>query len=201
MLLRATSSRAGTTVMSLMLAVCFVNGSNASITSTSRLLYAMARDNGIIFHDYFSHISPGLNVPTRTIMLCYVFNVCFGLLYLGPTVAFSAYIASCVVFLHLSYAAPVIVLLLRGRKVLRGFQTHKTPFKMPGVFGWAVNIVAVLYLVVTSVVSVALLCSSWGDFKTNQKIFKFFCFPASLPVSTDSMSRFKTSSGILLQVG
>ena len=96
-------------------------------------------------------------------MLCYVFNVCFGLLYLGPTVAFSAYIASCVVFLNLSYAAPVIVLLLRGRRVLREFQTHKTPFKMSGVFGWAVNVVAVLYLVVTSVVSGA-SCALLDDF-------------------------------------
>ncbi|KAK3177553.1 hypothetical protein K4F52_009695 [Lecanicillium sp. MT-2017a] len=175
MLLRATASRAGTTVMSLMLAICFINGSNASITSASRLLYAMARDRGIIFHGYFSHISPGLNVPVRTIAVCYVFNVCFGLLYLGPVVAFSAYVASCVVFLNMSYAAPIIVLAIRGRSVLRKSRTAKTPFKMSGVLGWVVNVVAILYLVVTSV---------------------FFCFPTSLPVSTDSMNYISAVIGI-----
>ncbi|KAG8408553.1 hypothetical protein J3458_019585 [Metarhizium acridum] len=111
-ILRATKNRAATTILSLMLAVCFVNGSNASITGASRLLYAMARDRGIVFHGFFSRIKPKLNVPVRTILFCYVFNVCFGLLYLGPTVAFSAYVASCTILLDMSYAAPIAVLLV-----------------------------------------------------------------------------------------
>lgn len=153
MIYRATNSRAGTTVLSLMLAVCFVNGSNASITSASRLLFAMARDRGIVFHKFFSHIEPKLNVPLRTILFCYLFNVCFGLLYLGPTVAFSAYVASCTILLDISYAVPIIVLLVRGRGVLVAHRTSTTPFQMGPRLGYFVNIVAALYLVVTSIVS------------------------------------------------
>jgi amino acid transporter len=43
---QATGSRAGTVVLSCALAMCFVNGTNGCITSGSRLLWAMARDNG-----------------------------------------------------------------------------------------------------------------------------------------------------------
>ncbi|EGR51030.1 amino acid transporter-like protein [Trichoderma reesei QM6a] len=167
LIFQATKSRAAATILSLMLSVCFINGTNASITSVSRLLYAMARDRGIVFHNYFSHIQSGLNVPVRTIMFCFVFNILFGLLYLGPVVAFSAYVASCTIFLNVSYAIPIIVLLIRGRKVLDHYQTAKTPFKLGKTFGLVVNIVGALYVVVTSV---------------------FFCFPTFLPVTGNSMN-------------
>lgn len=152
MVLQGTKSRAAATVISLMLSVCFINGSNASITSASRLLFAMARDRGIVFHNYFGYIAPRLNVPVRAIMLCYVFNVCFGLLYLGPTVAFSAYVASLVILLNLSYAAPSIIVLIRGRSLLKAHQTVKS-FQMSPVVGTVVNAVSVLFLIITSIVS------------------------------------------------
>ncbi|RFU80534.1 choline transport [Trichoderma arundinaceum] len=167
LILQATKSRAAATILSLMLSICFINGTNASITSVSRLLFAMARDRGIVFHNYFAHIQAGLNVPVRTIMFCFVFNILFGLLYLGPVVAFSAYVASCTIFLNVSYAFPIIVLLIRGRKVLDFYQTPKTPFKLGRTFGLIINIVAAIYVVVTSV---------------------FFCFPTALPVNGDNMN-------------
>lgn len=49
LMLQATGSRAAATILTLMLAVCFINGTMGCITSASRLLYAMARDNGILF--------------------------------------------------------------------------------------------------------------------------------------------------------
>ncbi|KAM5344480.1 hypothetical protein ACJ41O_013016 [Fusarium nematophilum] len=128
--LQATGSRAAACIMSCMMAICFVHGTNGSVTSASRLLYAMARDRGIIFHNYFSHINPTLEVPVRTIMLSWVFNVLFGLLYLGPVVAFNAFVASCTVFLNVSYAFPLIVLLIRGRKILAEHQSPETPWKL-----------------------------------------------------------------------
>lgn len=43
---QATGSRAAAVVLGCALAVCFVNGTNGSVTSGSRLLWATARDNG-----------------------------------------------------------------------------------------------------------------------------------------------------------
>ncbi|RKK98267.1 hypothetical protein BFJ68_g13675 [Fusarium oxysporum] len=48
LILQATGSRAGTTFLTLMLAICFIHGTNGSITSASRLLYAMARDKDYV---------------------------------------------------------------------------------------------------------------------------------------------------------
>jgi choline transport protein len=46
LIIQATGSRAAGTVMSCALAICFVNGTIGSVTSGSRLLWAMARDGG-----------------------------------------------------------------------------------------------------------------------------------------------------------
>lgn len=176
MVLQATKSRAAATIISLMLSICFVNGSNASITSASRLLFAIARDRGIVFHDFFSHIDTKLDVPVRAILLCYIFNVSFGLLYLGPTVAFSAYVASCTILLYLSYAAPIIVLLVRGRSILLQHRTAKLPAQMSYGVGLTVNIVAAIYLIVTSIVSAPPLILLWGAKLTRMKIVLLFSY-------------------------
>ncbi|KAH9906821.1 choline transport protein [Xylariomycetidae sp. FL2044] len=176
LILQGTGSRPAATILTLMLAVCFVNGTLGCITSSSRLLYSMARDKGIFYHRYFNHINPGLDVPVRAIVLTFVFNMLFGLLYLGPSVAFSAYAASCTIFLNVSYAFPVITLLLRGRGVLKQYQTKDTPFAL-GRSGLALNLVASIFVVVTSV---------------------FFCFPAGLPVSADAMNYVTVVIGIFL---
>ncbi|KAI5927477.1 amino acid/polyamine transporter I [Camillea tinctor] len=176
LILQSTGSRAAATILTLMLAVCFINGTNGCVTSSSRLIYSMARDKGIVYHKYFAHINPGLDVPVRAIVLTFVFNVLFGLLYLGPSVAFSAYVASCTIFLNVSYVFPVIALLVRGRGVLLRYQSERTYFVL-GKSGWALNVIAVIFVVVTSV---------------------FFCFPATLPVSGDDMNYVTVVIGIFL---
>ncbi|KAK0369108.1 choline transport protein [Colletotrichum limetticola] len=152
LMLQATRNPAATCVMTIMLAVCFINGCTASTTSASRLLYSMARDNGILFPKYFSHITPGHNVPTNTILMCYGFNILFGTLYLGPMVAFGAYIASCTIFLNVSYAFPIIALLVRGRDILSQHQVPNAPFRL-GRCGYGINLIAALFVSVTSIVS------------------------------------------------
>ncbi len=148
MLLRATQGRAAATIISLMLSGCFINGLSASITSASRLVIAMARDGGIIFHSFFEHIATRLNVPVRAILFCYVFNVCFGLLYLVPQVAFSAYVASLVVLLSLSYAAPTIIVLVRGRQLLKPYQMTNA-FRPRSPFDELMSYVYVTFLIIT----------------------------------------------------
>lgn len=75
--------------------------------------------------------------------------ICFGLLYLGPTAAFNAYFASCTIFLNVSYAMPVVILLICGRKIL--LHMPAAPFKL-GISGLAMNWISVIFVGVTSVV-------------------------------------------------
>jgi choline transport protein len=75
--------------------------------------------------------------------------VCFGLLYLGPTVAFNAHVARCTIILNVSYAMPMVILLIRGRKIL--LQMPAVPFKLR-ISGSALNGISVIFVGVTSVV-------------------------------------------------
>lgn len=114
-----------------------------------------------------SHLHPKLNVPVRAILAQAVFNLLFGLIYLGntrlptpntiisnipsgPEVAFNAYIASCTLFLNLSYAAPIMILLIRGRDLVLD---NPPEFCLGKVWGYVMNYTAVIFVIVTSVVS------------------------------------------------
>lgn len=195
MIYQATQSRAAAVVLTVLLGVCFINGTMGCITSASRLTFAMARDKGIVFpstyasphtlsptadmqltKNRFAKIHRKLDVPVASILLVFAFNLLFGLLYLGPSVAFNAFVASCTIFLNLSCAIPVFILLIRGRSVLIAHQTPDTPFKL-GKWGYVCNGVAVTFVGVTTV---------------------FFCFPGALPVGTDSMNYVSGVIGIFL---
>lgn len=75
-----------------------------------------------------------------------------GLLYLDSSVAFSANSASCTILLNMSYALPVIVLLIRGRSALTEHQTEASLYSL-GRWGLPINIIAAVFVVVTCVAS------------------------------------------------
>ncbi|KAK4494536.1 hypothetical protein PRZ48_013892 [Zasmidium cellare] len=83
-------------------------------------------------------------------------------LYLGPTVAFSAYSASATIFLNISYAAPVLVLLIRGRGILHAEGKSPVGFRMNHAVGVIANWTSVLFVGVTSVV-ILLLSNGLSD--------------------------------------
>ncbi|PMB64507.1 Choline transport protein [Beauveria bassiana] len=189
-------TRAAACIISLMISVCFINGSSASITSVSRLLFAMARDRGIIFHDFFAHITPHLNVPLRPILLCYIFNVCFGLLYVGPRVAFSAYVASLVILLNLSYAAPTIIVLIRGRQLLNAARSTKD-FHLSQSLRIVVNYVSVLFLTVTSIKTADYVCVVLGIFAVIVSLFWLKCRSTFLGPNLDMIANHGRNAGSL----
>jgi choline transport protein len=104
-----------------------------------------------------SKIDRCFNVPVNAILAVALFNVLFGLLYLGPAVAFNAYISSCTIFLNCSYVGPIIILLVRGRDTI---MLKRPDFPLGRVNGYVLNYVAVIYVVVTS--AVCNLLVSWS---------------------------------------
>ena len=130
----------------------------------------------MIFPSFFGRIHPRLDVPIESLVFVQIFNLIFGLLYLGPAVAFNAYLSSCTILLNLSYALPITVLLLRGRSTITRFQTDETPFKL-GKWGYPCNIISVIFVYVTNV---------------------FFCFPAAIPVNTDNMNYVSAVIGVFV---
>lgn len=98
-----------------------------------------------------SRIDRRFNVPVNAILAVALFNVLFGLLYLGPAVAFNAYISSCTIFLNCSYAGPIIILLVRGRNTI---MLERPDFPLGRIGGYILNYVSVIYVIVTSAVHI-----------------------------------------------
>ena len=84
----------------------------AAVTSTSRMVYAFARDGGLPASRVWRHVSPTTRTPVAAIWLV-AFLSFLATLY-SP--AFAALAAGCAVFLYISYAMPVAAGILAENK-------------------------------------------------------------------------------------
>lgn len=132
--------------LSNMDAMCLVFGTaffcGISITCVaSRATWAFARDKAIPFHSHFSQISPHLNdVPVNALLLSTTIQVLLGLIYLGSSTAFNAFVGVAVMCLGAAYGLPVAISLARRRQ-----DVVDAPFGL-GRAGVIVNLVAVLWV-------------------------------------------------------
>jgi amino acid transporter len=85
----------------------------AGLTSTSRMIFAFARDGGLPGSSVWRKVSPTYRTPVAAIWLGGVLSVCATLY--SP--AFAALAAGCALFLYVSYAMPIAAgLLAEGNK-------------------------------------------------------------------------------------
>lgn len=130
--------------------------------AASRATWAFARDKAIPFHAHLSQISPHLaDVPVNALLLSTIIQVLLGLLYLGSSTAFNAFVGVAVMCLGASYALPIAISLAWGRK-----DVADAPFGL-GRAGVIVNSMAVLWVMFAIVL---------------------FSMPAIVPVSQVTMS-------------
>ncbi|KAI6102824.1 amino acid transporter [Pisolithus sp. B1] len=109
--------------------------------AASRATWAFARDKAIPFHGHFSKISPHISdVPVNALFLSTTIQVLLGLIYLGSSTAFNAFVGVAVMCLGASYAMPVAISVANGRKDVRD-----APFSL-GRAGSVVNGIAVLWI-------------------------------------------------------
>jgi amino acid transporter len=162
-ILHATGSRPGTVCLLIFPLVCIMFATNSAMTTSSRMTYAFARDGGLPFSKFFARVHKKLDVPLEALGLTTLVVVIFGLILIGSSSAFSAIIAASVVALGISYAMPVAINCLRGRRMLPPTRA----FIMPEWFAWIANIIGVCYVVLTTVL---------------------FLFPPELPVNGMNMN-------------
>jgi len=109
----------------------------AGVTSTSRMVYAFARDGG--FPRLFSHVSPSYRTPISAIWLTVILSIAATLY--SP--AFTALAAGCAVFLYVSYAMPIAAGLLAEGKSWTTFG----PFRL-GAFSKPLALISVIGVVI-----------------------------------------------------
>ncbi|EQL04234.1 Amino acid/polyamine transporter I [Ophiocordyceps sinensis CO18] len=162
-LYHATKSRAGAVCLLMLPLVCLVFATLSVMTTSSRMIFAFARDGGLPASSFLAKIHPRLGLPLNALMLSSAMVVLFGFVFLGSTSAFNAIISASVVALDLSYAMPMAVNCLRGRNTL-----PRRSWRLPGWFGCLADGIGLSYISLTTVL---------------------FLFPPTRPVTGTNMSR------------
>ncbi|KAL4918505.1 amino acid/polyamine transporter I [Aspergillus aurantiobrunneus] len=110
---QACGNRGVTLFLIIWVLIVYISCLPSQWVTSGRIAWAFARDKGVPFSSYFSHISPTLQFPVRTTTATFTFVLLYGLLYLASTTAFNTIITSAVLFLNITYAAPQGILLAR----------------------------------------------------------------------------------------
>ncbi|KAK5993022.1 Choline transport-like protein [Cladobotryum mycophilum] len=160
----------------VLISLFIFNGMGAGVsvmTSASRLTWSFARDGGIPFSTYFQHVDPTWKIPGRALWLQAAIVSLVGVLYLFANTVLQAILSVSTIALTISYAMPIIVLLIVGRDKLPPGE-----FRL-GRFGTAINVISIIYCSITTV---------------------FFLFPGSPNPSVSDMNYAIAVFGVMLVV-
>ena len=157
-----TDSKAITTFMMCWVTVVLSSALIGQWVTCGRLAWAFARDGGLPYSSFFSHVSERHQFPVRTTVLALIFCSIYGLLYLISTTAFNSIITSAVLYLNITYAIPQGLIAARGRKNI--LPDH--PFDL-GWMGYVCNFLSPILVTVAGML---------------------ICFPPELPVTRQNIN-------------
>ncbi|RDW73146.1 amino acid transporter-like protein [Coleophoma cylindrospora] len=149
--LNATGSKAGATVLTLILSLTAVAANAAGCTSTSRTYWSFARDEATPFPRFFSRVDPRLQVPVRAVVALTGVQVLLGFIYLGNTTAFNAILSMAVLGMYASYLLPIVYMFIHGRRKLK--PSEYGPFRLGSIFGPIINVIAIFWLSIAMIFS------------------------------------------------
>ncbi|KAL7792845.1 amino acid/polyamine transporter I [Trichoderma afarasin] len=173
-LIHATSNTAGAICLLMLPLVCLIFATFSVMTTSSRMIFAFARDGGLPASKFFARVHPKLGLPLNALILTSVVVIIFGLIFLGSSSAFNAIISASVVTLDLSYGLPIAVNCLQGRRKL-----PERKWVLPSWFGWTADIISLTYIALTTVL---------------------FVFPPVLPVTGSNMNYCIVAFAIIIAI-
>ena len=112
----------------------------ACVTSTSRMIFAFARDDGLPGSSALKTVSPAFRTPVAAIWTTVVLSICATLY--SP--AFAALAAGCALFLYISYAMPIAAGLLAEGKTWTEFG----PFRLNGGISKLFAVITIIGVVI-----------------------------------------------------
>jgi len=143
-ILNATGSRGATIVltalMALLLLFCAIN----QVTTSSRQLFAFARDNGLPYSEFLAYVRPGWDIPLNAVVVTLIFTVLLSFIIIGSTIAFFILTSLVAVGLFSSYIVAIACIIHRR---LYGEPLPASRFSL-GKAGIYVNIIAMMFLLV-----------------------------------------------------
>ncbi|KZL79699.1 amino acid permease, partial [Colletotrichum incanum] len=160
-----TKSHAGATILSILIILTAVAATVAGITSTSRTLWAFARDKATPYDHYLSKVNKRQQIPVHSVILVTVLQMLLGFIYLGNTTAFNAILSMAIIGMYSSYIVPIIYMMAYGRKNLN--PSDYGPFKLGPAMGPILNVISLIWMIVVII---------------------FSTFPSAMPVTPQTMN-------------
>lgn len=159
--MKATGSAGGGFGLLVLIIGVMLFAGTGSLTATSRCLYAFSRDGAVPGSKFWSKINKRYDIPLNALLCSTLIHALLGLIYLGSSAAFNAFTGVATICLSASYAAPIVVLLIRGRHLVAD-----APFRL-GKFGYIINIITIIWILLAIVL---------------------FMMPTSIPVTPSTMN-------------
>ncbi|KAK5173807.1 uncharacterized protein LTR77_002488 [Saxophila tyrrhenica] len=139
---RITGSKEATIVllviMIIMMFFCAVN----QVTTSSRQVFALARDRGLPFHTFLARVKRGSGVPVNAVYVTLVFTCLVALIQIGSTVAFAIVLSVSGTGLFTSYITCITCVMVRR---IRGEPLPASKLSL-GTWGNLVNGLAICFL-------------------------------------------------------
>jgi choline transport protein len=137
--------------------------------TTGRMLWTLGRDRATPFSGWVANVDAKWGNPLNATLVCAVLNTILGLIYIGSTTAFSAFVGSFIVLGSLSYLAFILPnIFSRRRHVMKG------PFTMPDPVFYTVAGISCAYMCVWIVI---------------------YCFPFAVPFDATTMNYTSVMTG------
>ncbi|KAK5170961.1 uncharacterized protein LTR77_004105 [Saxophila tyrrhenica] len=158
----ATKSKAGTTVMIVVLIVIFISACVGQVATASRQMWSFARDRGFPGSSWLSQVPAGWNIPINAICVSAVITSLLSLINIGSYAAFNAFNSLGTTSLLASYNITICTLIWR----------RFSPYPLParrwslGKWGLPLNVVSLCF--------------------TTPMLF-WYVWPLSYPVTAENM--------------
>lgn len=159
---RVMGAPGGGLALTVLVLVVTVFCSLSITAAASRCFWAFARDNALPLSSTWRRVHPTLNVPMESLCLLTVIQMLLGLINLGSSSAFTAFVSVGVIALQVSYAPPIVTSMLSQRR-----EVSKAKFRMPTLIGWGVNSIGMAWILFDLVL---------------------FSMPTAIPVTPTSMN-------------
>lgn len=134
-----TQSRSASTALTALIFVLLIFGVINQVTTTSRQLWSFARDNGLPYSQFLSHVRPGWDIPLNAVAVTVGFSVIVSMIILGSPVAFFTLTSICNSALYASYMICIASMLWRR---LSGGPMPPSRFNLGRNFGLFCNVIA-----------------------------------------------------------
>ncbi|KAG8623576.1 hypothetical protein KVT40_008552 [Elsinoe batatas] len=146
---QATQSHAATCVLTSIVALLLLSCAINQVTTSSRQLFAFARDNGLPFSSFLGTIHPTLNIPLNAILVTLAFTAILSFIVIGSSTALANITTLSLTGLISSYAIAIGCFFL---KRLKREPLPSSRFRLPGPVGFATNVIALAWLSLTFVI-------------------------------------------------